>query len=370
MRCDRMAESEQEDWPFTRSADGYHPDPRGGHSARRVIHVTRCDRVHRQQTLTQSWLHIRTSPAGKPYRDRFHLRPKTGHARKSLLRRLCLDTGVWRGPIIGAQATLIATGGASKVYLYDGPTDTSTGDGIAMAWRAGCRVANVEFVQFHPTCLYHPQAKSFLISEAVRGEGGILRLPDGTRFMPGMMPRPNWRRATWLHAIDFEMEETRCGLCVPRHCTGEPSSASISEIFTLAALNWASTSPWGPDSGCTGRATTPGGIVTASCGENRHPGLYAAGEAACTGLHGANRLASTRYSNASSLPGLQLEDDPRAAEGSISAATALGREPGHGCRRGSGHLPQLGRVASLHVGLRRHRAYDQAPAVGRNAVGS
>jgi L-aspartate oxidase len=192
------------------------------------------------------------------------------------------------------KAVVLATGGASRVYRFSTNPDGSTGDGIAMAWRAGCRVSNMEFNQFHPTCLYNFQVKNFLITEAMRGEGGILRTPDGRRFMPDHDPRAELApRDVVARSIDAEMK--RAGLDFVHLDMTHLGAGFVEGHFPtiVARLRELGIDPVRePIPVVPAAHYTCGGVLVDRHGRTDLVGLYAIGEVSQSGLHGANRMAS------------------------------------------------------------------------------
>ncbi|MDN0076198.1 L-aspartate oxidase [Crenobacter sp. SG2303] len=284
--------------PFTKDEThktGYHLTREGGHSHRRIIHAADATGAAVTSTLGQK---IKAHPNITVLEEFLAIdlvtSKKLGLDGNRCFGVYALDKRNDEVLTIAAESTILASGGAGKVYLYTTNPDTATGDGIAMGWRAGCRVSNMEFIQFHPTCLYHPQTKSFLITEAVRGEGGILRLPDGTRFMPNHDKRAELApRDVVARAIDFEMKKH--GLdCVYLDISYKPASFIQEHFPNIYAhcLELGIDITQQPIPVVPAVHFTCGGLVTDLQGHTDVDGLYAVGEVACTGLHGANRLAS------------------------------------------------------------------------------
>ena len=292
--------------PFTKDDTaelGYHLTREGGHSQRRIIHAADATghavqltleekvRAHPNITLLENHFGIDLITS-----DKLGLKNGAPHCLGLYVQNV--ETG--KVITVAADHTVLATGGAGKVYLYTTNPDTATGDGIAMAWRAGCRMANMEFIQFHPTCLYHPYAKSFLISEAVRGEGGLLKLPAGAGNAAGIrfMPRHDERgelapRDIVARAIDFEMKKR--GLDhVDLDISHQPPEFLKEHFPTIYArcLEFGIDITRQPIPVVPAAHYTCGGIVTDLSGRTDLQGLYAVGETAYSGLHGANRLAS------------------------------------------------------------------------------
>jgi L-aspartate oxidase len=290
---------------------GLHLTREGGHAVRRIAHAADATgraiqdallaraRAHPNITLRERWMAVDVVTSR-------HLKRAARAEQESRCWGVyALDMDHGRVETLPAAAVVLATGGVGKVYRYTSNPDTATGDGIAMAWRAGCRVGNMEFIQFHPTCLYHPKDRTFLLTEALRGEGAQLTLPSlgpgdpgGTRFMPAHDERAELApRDIVARAIDFEMKKH--GLdhvwLDARPIVKERGETFLKEHFpTIHArcLQLGIDIARQPIPVVPAAHYTCGGVVTDLEGRTDLPGLYAVGEATYTGLHGANRLAS------------------------------------------------------------------------------
>ncbi len=275
---------------------GLHLTREGGHAVRRIAHAAdatgwaihqallkKCSE-HPNITMREQWMAV----------DIITSRHLKRHERPRCYGVYALDIESRKVHTLVSDAVVLATGGVGKVYRYTSNPDTATGDGIAMAWRAGCRVGNMEFIQFHPTCLYHPQERSFLITEALRGEGAYLKLPDGTRFMQSHDDRGELApRDVVARAIDFEMKKQGLDhVWLDATHLGEPFLKAHFPTIHARCLSLGIDIAKSPIPVVPAAHYTCGGVVTDLSGHTDLPNLFAVGEATYTGLHGANRLAS------------------------------------------------------------------------------
>lgn len=275
------------------NADGdvrYHLTREGGHSHRRILHAADATGQAVQTTLVSR---VKQHSRIRIF-ERYNAIDLINDNKKH-----CVGTYVWnrnseKVESIHAKKTILATGGASKVYQYTSNPDVASGDGIAMAWRAGCRVANMEFNQFHPTCLFHPDAGTFLLTEALRGEGAILRRPDGSRFMPEFDERAELApRDIVARAIDFEMKRLGAD-CMYLDISHKPPEFIKQHFPTIyeKTLSLGIDMTQQPMPIVPAAHYTCGGVMVNQQGQTDVTHLYAIGEVSYTGLHGANRMAS------------------------------------------------------------------------------
>ncbi|MDB9952312.1 L-aspartate oxidase [Porticoccaceae bacterium] len=282
---------------FTKNEDqkNYHLTQEGGHSHRRILHTadatgkevtgTLADQVIAADNIDIYEQHCAVDLVTQADSDSRRIRCTGAYI---------LDIKQDAVSLFQAKNVVLASGGASKAYLYTSNPDGASGDGLAMAWRRGCRVANLEFNQFHPTCLYHPKAKSFLITEALRGEGAVLRLPDGSRFMENFHPDGELApRDVVARAIDHEMK--RLGSDCLYLDISHKSAEFITEHFPTMyehCLEFGIDITTDPIPVVPAAHYTCGGVLVNNFGQTDLINLYAIGESAFTGLHGANRMAS------------------------------------------------------------------------------
>ncbi len=268
----------------------------GGHSKRRVLHFQDCTGMEIERTLLDQ---IADNPRIEVMENHmavdFITTGKLGYAmQNSCVGVYVLDESNGEVETLRSDVIVLATGGCGKVYLYTTNPDVATGDGVAMAWRAGATIANMEFIQFHPTCLFHPEVKSFLISEVVRGEGGVLLDARGRRFMEKHNPQKELApRDIVARAIDAEMKRSG-SKCVFLDITHKPADfvrSRFPNIYETCLQNGIDITKQ-PIPVVPAAHYQCGGVKTDLNGETSLRGLFAIGEVACTGLHGANRLAS------------------------------------------------------------------------------
>ena len=309
----------------TQGKDSFHLTQEGGHSKRRILHADdltgwEIERALIEAVNTKPNIEIYPYHMGIDIITRSNVDPavQPGDKNDEALGLYALNEQTGEVITFTGKAVLLATGGAGKVYLYTSNPDTATGDGIALAYRAGAKIANMEFFQFHPTCLYHPQAKSFLISEAVRGEGGVLRLKNGDTFMENyhslgcLAPRDVVARA-----IDYEMKKSGddCVYLDTTHLEGYRTRERFPNIYkTCKEFGFDMTEQLIPV--VPAAHYMCGGVMVDLNGQTNIPRLFASGEVCYSGLHGANRLASN-----SLLEGLVLSHRAAARAAELNQAS-------------------------------------------------